>query len=362
MSDATEQFFEELGQRGYEPLVAKFSGRVRFDVVDGRRTEQLARLHRQRRRSGVTWRNGDGIASSGPTRRCSTDWRTARRTPWRRCCGARWCARATSNSCSRSNVSSQGRRGQAGERSGVDRDERQSGQDPGRQHLRGQRRTRRHRSVAHRPDRAVLVRHPVHVEMDPECERPAADSRCRSTISTTSRRNSSSCPGLERCTSTRSCRSSATARVGNGFQEQLTFLNHEQGAVDLMIRIDADCDFADLFEVKDAVPKRGTFTKRVEKNELGARLPARDIRRATVIILLGVVWVRRERVDVRGSTRTACDVDDHPAGCHRTRVGTRRCEGRAEPGVACATVAPEHGEDLARWIEHAHGCSRIWSR
>ena len=38
MSDATEQFFEELGQRGYEPLVAKFSGRVRFDVVDGRRT------------------------------------------------------------------------------------------------------------------------------------------------------------------------------------------------------------------------------------------------------------------------------------------------------------------------------------
>jgi predicted lipid carrier protein YhbT len=40
MSDATEQFFQELGQRGYEPLVAKFSGRVRFDVVDGRRTDR----------------------------------------------------------------------------------------------------------------------------------------------------------------------------------------------------------------------------------------------------------------------------------------------------------------------------------
>ena len=35
MSDATEQFFEELGQRGFEPLVAKFTGRVRFEVVDG---------------------------------------------------------------------------------------------------------------------------------------------------------------------------------------------------------------------------------------------------------------------------------------------------------------------------------------
>ena len=40
MSDATEQFFEELGQRGHEPLVAKFSGRVRFDVVDGDHTDR----------------------------------------------------------------------------------------------------------------------------------------------------------------------------------------------------------------------------------------------------------------------------------------------------------------------------------
>jgi predicted lipid carrier protein YhbT len=39
MSDETERFFEDLGQRGYEPLVAKFSGRVRFDLVDGRRTD-----------------------------------------------------------------------------------------------------------------------------------------------------------------------------------------------------------------------------------------------------------------------------------------------------------------------------------
>jgi predicted lipid carrier protein YhbT len=40
MSDATEKFFEELTHRGYEPLVAKFSGRVRFEVVDGDRTDR----------------------------------------------------------------------------------------------------------------------------------------------------------------------------------------------------------------------------------------------------------------------------------------------------------------------------------
>jgi hypothetical protein len=39
MNEATEQFFQDLGQRGYEPLVAKFTGRIRFDVVNGRGTD-----------------------------------------------------------------------------------------------------------------------------------------------------------------------------------------------------------------------------------------------------------------------------------------------------------------------------------
>jgi putative sterol carrier protein len=35
MSDDVVEFFEELGQRGHEPLLAKVTGRVRFDLVDG---------------------------------------------------------------------------------------------------------------------------------------------------------------------------------------------------------------------------------------------------------------------------------------------------------------------------------------
>jgi len=38
-TDATERFFDDLRHRGYEPLVAKFSGRLRFDLVDGGRTD-----------------------------------------------------------------------------------------------------------------------------------------------------------------------------------------------------------------------------------------------------------------------------------------------------------------------------------
>jgi predicted lipid carrier protein YhbT len=39
MTDLAEKFFEELGRRGHEPLLAKVSGRVRFDLVDGAHTD-----------------------------------------------------------------------------------------------------------------------------------------------------------------------------------------------------------------------------------------------------------------------------------------------------------------------------------
>jgi glycogen debranching enzyme len=41
--------------------------------------------------------------------------------------------------------------------------------------------------------------------------------------------------------------------VAHGFHEQVTLLNHEDKPVDVTVRIEADCDFADLFEVKDAL-------------------------------------------------------------------------------------------------------------
>ena len=45
--------------------------------------------------------------------------------------------------------------------------------------------------------------------------------------------------------------------VGNGFHEELTIINHAGEPVDLSVRLEAGCDFADLFEVKDALEKKG---------------------------------------------------------------------------------------------------------
>ena len=56
--------------------------------------------------------------------------------------------------------------------------------------------------------------------------------------------------------------------VGDGFLEQLTVLNHDDKAVDVAVRLDADSDFADLFEVKDALEKKGIRKNRVEDGRL----------------------------------------------------------------------------------------------
>jgi glycogen debranching enzyme len=56
--------------------------------------------------------------------------------------------------------------------------------------------------------------------------------------------------------------------VGGGFHEELTILNHDDKPVDLSVRIEADNDFADLFEVKDALEKKGEYFRRVDDGRL----------------------------------------------------------------------------------------------
>jgi glycogen debranching enzyme len=71
--------------------------------------------------------------------------------------------------------------------------------------------------------------------------------------------------------------------VGDGFHEELTILNHEAQPVDLVIRIEAGADFADLFEVKDKLEKKGTYSTRVEDGRLLLTYERETYRRATAI-------------------------------------------------------------------------------
>ena len=71
--------------------------------------------------------------------------------------------------------------------------------------------------------------------------------------------------------------------VANGFHEEVTILNHEEAPVDLTVRVEAGCDFADLFEVKDALKKHGTYSARVKNGRLLLGYERDTFRRGTEI-------------------------------------------------------------------------------
>jgi glycogen debranching enzyme len=56
--------------------------------------------------------------------------------------------------------------------------------------------------------------------------------------------------------------------IERGFHEDITVVNHDKKPVDLEVRLEAASDFADLFEVKDKLQKKGTFRQRVENGVL----------------------------------------------------------------------------------------------
>ncbi len=71
--------------------------------------------------------------------------------------------------------------------------------------------------------------------------------------------------------------------VGIGFHEQLTILNHDNAPIELTVRIDAESDFADLFEVKDALKKQGTYDNRLGADRLVLRYQRDTYSKATII-------------------------------------------------------------------------------
>jgi glycogen debranching enzyme len=83
--------------------------------------------------------------------------------------------------------------------------------------------------------------------------------------------------------------------VGGGFREELTILNHDDAPVDLTVRVEAASDFADLFEVKDALKKKGAYSSRIENGRLLLGYERQAFSRSTVISSSA-----RARVDKNG--------------------------------------------------------------
>jgi glycogen debranching enzyme len=139
--------------------------------------------------------------------------------------------------------------------------------------------------------------------------------------------------------------------VGNGFHEELTILNHDEKPVRLEVRVEAGCDFADLFEVKDALKKKGTYSTRAERGRLVLRYERETFRRETVVSASAPHKVDQEgltfrvRLEPHGSWTTDLDVvTAHGAGGTYVQPKYARGAKRAKPSMELS---------LERWLAEA---------
>ena len=136
--------------------------------------------------------------------------------------------------------------------------------------------------------------------------------------------------------------------VEDGFREQVTLLNHDHRPVELVVRVDAACDFADLFEVKDALSKKGSYVTRVADGRLVLGYERDTMRRTTTV-----------------STSEPAEVDEHGLQLN-ARVephGSWITELRVVPAILGpggrdlrprTTGAPrDMRDDLDRWLAQA---------
>ena len=122
--------------------------------------------------------------------------------------------------------------------------------------------------------------------------------------------------------------------VGGGFREELTILNHDDKAVDLTVRIEADCDFADLFEVKDALQKKGDVFPQCRRRQSDLGLSPRDLRERDDDIGLDRGQGGRAWPDVQGAPRAARPVEHRPDRGPGPRCGQRRMTAKSRGRIA----------------------------
>ncbi|MDI1466239.1 glycogen debranching N-terminal domain-containing protein [Catellatospora sp. KI3] len=98
--------------------------------------------------------------------------------------------------------------------------------------------------------------------------------------------------------------------IGAGLTEDIVVINHGDGPTDLTIRLDAGCDFADLFDVKNDQKKKGKLYRRVEGDRLVFGYQRETFHRTTTISAApradldehGLTWTIRLQPQQKWST------------------------------------------------------------
>jgi glycogen debranching enzyme len=145
--------------------------------------------------------------------------------------------------------------------------------------------------------------------------------------------------------------------VGDGFHEELTIINHDEKSVDLTVRIDAASDFADLFEVKDALKKQGAYSASVLDGELVLGYERKTYKRQTVISASAPVKVDENgltfEISLEPQQEWTTDLDVVTA----ISAGGRRVRPKYEHG---GRARPNMEQSLEKWLEDAPQLESDW--
>lgn len=150
-----------------------------------------------------------------------------------------------------------------------------------------------------------------------------------------------------------------TRTIGNGFHEQLRILNHSNEPVDLKVRIELGADFADIFEIKDALQKKGSYSHQIEDQRLMLKYHREHFVRETWIHCMTPVTIKPDslnfvaHIEPHGLWTTDLDVIIANAGIEKHTVsmqGDVRAEMRnkvnewvaATPDLRCSWHELEH--------------------
>lgn len=136
--------------------------------------------------------------------------------------------------------------------------------------------------------------------------------------------------------------------ISRGFREELRLANHDNKPVDLRVRMEVDADFADLFEVKDKLEKKGQCYRRVENGGLVLGYKRGTFQRET---------------QLSSSVPCACDeggftFDLHlaPKSSWQTELEVRAVRKTARGLFAPSNTTPERQDlelDLETWLKSA---------
>jgi glycogen debranching enzyme len=137
--------------------------------------------------------------------------------------------------------------------------------------------------------------------------------------------------------------------VGNGFHEELTILNHADEPVEITVRLEAGCDFADLFEVKDALKKKGRYSSRVDRGKLVLAYERSTFGRSTEITAS-----ERAQLDDKGLT---FEVKLQPHGTWSTELDVATAGlvagERSEQPEGVKRAQRRMQRNLDRWLDDA---------